>query len=450
MINKSNNNFSDNISFSFKDKRWMIYILVIMAIFVSLFFPSMLFHNTFQNSSNVKRIYIAANNSEALKEIIKKFNEKNKGKIEVELVVFNYEKFSTNKKKEIITRTMRSMNGKIDIFSIDQIWVPRIAKWSENLREYFSDSDLSKLIKPALETSCYDSTLYSIPLFLDLGIMYYRKDLISKIKNYKDFEKKLSQGITWKELFNASQQLHSKYSYIFQGKNYEGLICNFFEFVGGTLDSNNVNLFRSLNDPKIISRLNFMKNLIKNKMVPKEVLNFEEASSFRYAIKNDIPFFRGWSTMYKLVKISNKDSSKINYLGIAPLPRFESEKSVSTIGGWNLMISKYSDVKKEAVEFIKFTISKEAQKILYSNGEYLPVIKSIYSDSLFIRKYPRLKFYSTRFKKIIRRPFIEDYTRLSDILAFYLHASLSDQLKAEVALNNAQRDINKIIKDRYK
>ncbi|GBD87341.1 putative ABC transporter-binding protein precursor [bacterium BMS3Abin03] len=448
-MDKFNNNFSENISFPLKDKRWMIYILAIMAILVSLFFPSILFHNTFQNSPSIKKVYIAANNSEALKEIIKEFNEKNKGKIEVELVDFNYEKFSTNKKKELITRTMRSMNGKIDIFSIDQIWVPRIAKWSENLSEYFTDDDLSKLIKPALETSIYNGTLCSIPLFLDLGIMYYRKDLISKIDNYKNFEKRLSQGITWKELLNVSKQLNSKYSYVFQGKNYEGLICNFFEFVGEDLISNNANPFRSFNDSKIISKLMFMKNLIKNKVVPKEVLNFEEASSFRYAIKNDIPFFRGWSTIYKLVKISDEDTSKIKYLGIARLPKFESEKSVSTIGGWNLMVSKYSNVKKEAVKFIKFTMSREAQKILYTKGEYLPVIKSIYSDSLFISKHPRLKFYSALLKKIVRRPFIENYTRLSDILAFYIHASLANQLKAKDALLNAQIDINKSIKNQY-
>ena len=450
-MDKLNNNFSSDIFFSLKDRRWMIYVLVAIAILISLFFPPILFHKTFPKSSNLKKVYIAANNSVALEEIIRKFNEKNKGKIDVELVVFNYEKFSTNKKKELITRTMRSMNGKIDIFSIDQIWVPRIAKWSENLREYFTDDDLSKLVKPALETCIYDSTLCSIPLFLDLGIMYYRKDMISKVKNYKKFEKKLSGGISWNELLDFSRKLHSKYSYVFQGKNYEGLICNFLEFIGETPNFNDANLFNSVNDPRIVSKLKFMRDLIiKNKMIPKDVLNFEESSSFRYAIKNDIPFFRGWSTIYKLVKIQNKDSVKINYLGIAPLPKFGSGESVSTIGGWNLMVSKYSNVKKEAAKFIKFTMSQEAQKILYCRGEYLPVIKSIYSDSSFVRKHPRLKFYSARFKKIVRRPFIKDYTRLSDILAFYIHAALSDQLQAEEALNNAQTDINKIIGNQYK
>ena len=96
-MSKFKNNFIANISYSLKDKRWMIFILVILAILVSLFFPTLLFNDSFQKSSSVKKIYIAANDTEALREIIREFNEKNKGEIEVELVVFKYEKFSTNK-----------------------------------------------------------------------------------------------------------------------------------------------------------------------------------------------------------------------------------------------------------------------------------------------------------------------------------------------------------------
>ncbi len=451
MTNKSKFNFLDIISLNWENKRWIIYILVIAAILISFVFPSILFHEVYKNTHPSKKIYFAANNSPALKEIIKKFNEVNKGKIEVELVVFNYEKFSTNKKKELITRTMRSKNGKIDIFSIDQIWVPRISKWSENLLNYFTEDELSKLIKPALKTCFYDNSLSSLPLFLDLGIMYYRKDLISNVNKFENIEQKIQAGITWADLIKISDKLPQRYSYVFQGKNYEGLICNFFEFVGENKKTNQQYFFQAVDHPYVISKLQFMKDLIlKSKLVPSEVLNFEEASSFRYAVKNDIPFFRGWSTIYKLVKIPGPDSLKIKNLGIAPLPKFGSNNSVSIIGGWNLMISKYSESKKEAVKFIKFAMSEEAQKILYTRGEYLPVVKSIYTDSLFVKEHPRLIFYSERLKKIIRRPFIEDYTLLSDILANYIHKSLSNKLSAKKALVQAQKKIDKVVKNNYK
>jgi len=446
-MDKYKHDQSQFISSPFKKWRWIIYILIAFSILISLFFPTLLFNNALQKSSGVKKIYIAANNSAAFNEIIREFNKKNKGEIEVELVVFDYEKFSTNKKKELITRTMRSMNGKIDIFSIDQIWVPRIAKRAENLSGYFTDDELSNLLKPAMETCIYNGKLCSMPLFLDIGIMYYRKDLISRIPNYKKIEKSLSEGIKWEKLIELSQKIHSKYAYVFQGKNYEGLVCNFLEFIGEHQNFKSKNLFSSLNNNKIISRINLIKNMInRSKKIPKEVLNFEEASSFRYAIKNDIPFFRGWSTIYKLVKIHDKDSTKIDSLGIAPLPVFGNEGPVSTIGGWNLMISKYSNVKKEAVKFLKFTMSVKAQKILYSKGEFLPLIKGIYKDSSYIYQHPRIKFYAAKLKTIVRRPFIKDYTRLSDILAFYIHSALSNQLNTKYAMSEAQKDIDKIKK----
>ncbi len=446
MLNKIKGTRGKIFGYDQENTRIFIYFFIIAAILVSFIFPTILLHKTYDQTETEKKIYFAANNSPAIKEIIKSFNERNKGKIRVELVVFEYEKFSTNKKKDLITRTMRSQNGKIDIFSIDQIWVPRISKWSEDLLKYFSEEELSNLVSPALETCIFNNSLSSIPLFLDLGILYYRKDLIFGFDDYEEITRKLNSGITWNELLKISSRFRPKETYVFQGKNYEGLICNLFEFVGKIGEQEDSNLFNNLSNPEIVSRINFMRDLIwKNKITPSEVLNFDEVGSFKYAIHNDIPFFRGWSTIYKLVNISSEDSTKIKNLEIAPPPTLDSNKSTSTIGGWNLMISKYSNVKKEAVKFIKYCISEEAQKILYTRGEYLPVLKKIYEDKSFVKQHPRLKFYSNRLKHIIRRPFIENYTLLSDMLAGYIHKVLANQLSTREALRLAQVNIKKII-----
>ena len=50
------------------------------------------------------------------------------------------------------------------------------------------------------------------------------------------------------------------------------------------------------------------------------------------------------------------------------MPHIKGSKPVATIGGWNIMLSKYSEHKEEAVEFIKYIIRESSQKIFYENG----------------------------------------------------------------------------------
>ena len=47
------------------------------------------------------------------------------------------------------------------------------------------------------------------------------------------------------------------------------------------------------------------------------------------------------------------------------------------MGGWNLMVSKYTPKKEEIKKFLKFIVSEKAQKILYEEGGYLPTLKKI-------------------------------------------------------------------------
>ncbi len=434
-----------------KNKNKLIPILIIVAIIISFAFYFFPFQNLREKTSKVKKVYFAENITKAHLEIIKRFNERHKGKIKVVPVNFNYEVFNTNKRKELIARAMRSHSSRIDLFSVDQIWIPRFAKWAEPLTTYFSKNELKNIIKPAYSTCVYKNVLYSIPLFVDIGVTFYRKDIIDKLHNADKIEDSLKKGISWHELILLKKN-HPNIRYLFQGKAYEGLICNFLELIndnGAILDRKN---FDQLNSRKVVKRLNFFVDLIyKYHLIPREAINFDEVTSFKYALANNIPFLRGWPTMSKLVNIPKKERYKLNYIDIAAPPHFGGYKSTSTLGGWNLMVSRYSKVKKEAVAFIKFTMSPEAQEILYSYGGYLPVIKSFYHDPKLLSKYPRLIYFNKLLKRRIQRPAMEKYTRISDILAFYLNKALKKEISADSALTKAKREIINVIyaKDEY-
>jgi multiple sugar transport system substrate-binding protein len=423
---------------------WIIYFLIFIAIVISVIFYLFPFQNDFNTEEKVAQVYFADNITKAHTELIDAFNEKYKGKIKVIPVDIPTLKFTTNKRKELITRTLRSRNSRIDIFAVDQIWVPRFAKWAEPLEKYFSKTELNEILPQALKTCMFNDTLYTIPFFIDVGVLYYRKDLIAKLNNSDFIKSKLKQGITWDELISLKNNFpDNKYLYVFQGDAYEGLICNFIEVLGNNTKNIYSNKkFNIYNYYAIESTQRLVDLIYKYKITPKEVYNFDEDKSFEYALDNDIPFFRGWPTTVKYSNLVSRTTSKLNLLDEAPLPRNINNNSRSTIGGWNFVLSRYSSVKKEAITFIKFVLSQEIQELNYRSGSYLPILKSFYIDDNLLKYYPQLKEFKNILDNGLHRPSDYNYTKISDILSFYLNKALKKELTVEQALKAAQQQID--------
>ncbi|MCB9069589.1 MAG: extracellular solute-binding protein [Calditrichae bacterium] len=49
--------------------------------------------------------------------------------------------------------------------------------------------------------------------------------------------------------------------------------------------------------------------------------------------------------------------------------------------------------KREAVEFIKFVLREESQRLLFEQGGYIPISKSVYQDSVYFSEHQDLKYY---------------------------------------------------------
>jgi multiple sugar transport system substrate-binding protein len=79
---------------------------------------------------------------------------------------------------------------------------------------------------------------------------------------------------------------------------------------------------------------------------------------------------------------------------------------------------------------------------MYADGGYLPINKNVYTDSEFVKKNPRLKFYETLYKTGVRRPFLENYTNVSDILSFYINKAIKKEISVQEALKVATAKIN--------
>lgn len=423
-----------------------IYIMIVSVIvlsFIVLFRVLSPYDTSFKEDGVVKITY-ADNISFAHKKLISIFNKLHRGKIEVVPIDLPFSKFSTDQRKELFARYFRSKSDRIDVFAVDMVDVPRFARYATSLNQYLSEVDKSSFLNYALVPCTSDSGILAMPLYLDISVMYYRKDIIKRLPDSTRWMKLLSQSITWDDFIklyhNFSDRSHP--FFVFQADGYEGLMCMYSEVLsnlGGEILGNGS---LELNNPRDVDALEFLVDLVNRyKISPAHVCDLKEDESYKFFAETNGVFLRAWPALAQNNFLIQNYPKVMANLVVAPLPHIRGSKPAFAFGGFDLMISKYSTKVPEAVEFLQFLGSKQAQEIMYENGGFLPTNRLVYEDSMFVRKHPELMFYIHLFNYGVFRPKSEEYTRISDILSYYLHLAIKRKMTAREALRTAQQTI---------
>jgi multiple sugar transport system substrate-binding protein len=159
--------------------------------------------------------------------------------------------------------------------------------------------------------------------------------------------------------------------------------------------------------------------------------------------KGNALFERNWSYAWKLHTIKNspvRDSIKVTLL-----PKFKRGRSASTLGGWHIGISKYSNLKEDAWKFVKYVTSFSTQKRLIMDLGWSPARSDIYDDAEVYKKIPHIKILKAALENVIARPNMPYYPNISEIIQRYVNSALSNKLTPQEALRRAQREIDKIM-----
>lgn len=201
--------------------RNFFFILLFTSVLIIVFFYLAPLQSAQSEQNSETIIYFADNMTSAHQRLIEMYNERNKGHIKVKPINLDHHKLDTNRRKELITRNLRSQRSKVDLFAIDHIWMPRFANWAEPLDNYISKEEIDNIL-PELLPSCYnEDKLYTLPFFYDLGVMYYREDIIKKLSDSDQWLANLESGITWEQLFKLKKlYFKNKPVYVFQAKAY--------------------------------------------------------------------------------------------------------------------------------------------------------------------------------------------------------------------------------------
>ncbi len=391
----------------------------------------------------VIEIYFADRITAAHQVLIDKYNALNAGKVRVVPTDFPNDDFSTNERKEILARSLRGEGDGIDLFAVDVIWVARFAKWCEPLGNYFTQDELNKISTISLQACYSDSQLVAIPFVRDQGVLFYREDLLRNVPGGPEMIRRLDAGISWEEFAEFRRTLPGQHPfYIFPAAEYEGMICSFIENLLSVEPEYFTKHGFDFNTPEARRTLQLMVDLIhKDRLTPPIVTTFTEVPSFKYFIEQDGLFIRGWTTYEKDFEPTPFDEAKQSKLRKAPMPYMTGGTSASVLGGWDLMISKFSTKKEAVADFVKFLLREESQEIFYSQSGYYPVLNSFYEDSSYSKKYPDIQFIQSLLKSGVYRPSHQDYTKYSKIMSYYFTLALKNRITVNEALERTTQSI---------
>ena len=382
--------------------------------------------------------------------VIEEFEKKNPN-ISVDLL---RQPMETSTRMQTLVTPLSGKESTPDVFLMDVAWVGQFAasNWLAPLDDFISKDnyDLSVFFKKTLEfADTYKGKICALPVYIDAGLLYYRKDLLEKYGFSKPPE-------LWSDLVTIAQKVQEGerktnpnfWGFVWQGKQYEGLVCDFLEYIvsngGNILDKDGKPI---LNSESNIEALTFMRDLIhKYKISPPNTYTEMTEEPVRMTFQSGNAMFeRNWPYAWGL---HNADDSPVKgKVGIAPLPHFPGHESAATLGGWHIGMNIYSKRKEATWEFIKFVESFETQKGFAMNLGWNPGRKDVYDDPDVVEKSPHLKALKDVFVGAVPRPGVPYYTKLSDAIQKYVNAAIAGKMDPKDALNKAQEEVEEIISE---
>lgn len=359
---------------------------------------------------------------------------------------------ATDARLALFQQYWAARSSDVDIYTIDVIWPGIVAPHAIDLKKYFSEAELDSFFPKIIENNTVNGKLVAIPFYTDAGLLYYRMDLLNKYGFKKPPE-------TWEELEEMAKVVMEGerkegnsdfWGFVFQAKRYEGLTCDALEWIashgGGTIIEQDGTI--SINNERAKLALERAKKWIGT-IAPPGVTNYAEEDARNVWQTGNALFMRNWPYAYDL---GNSEGSPIKgKFHVTVLPRYKGEggRHAATLGGWQLMVSKYSKHPDVAVELVKYLTSYKVQKERARRLSLLPTRPALYRDREVLKLHPWFKDVEKVFLNAVARPSTVSrmkYNKVSQVFYTEVHRVLTGEEPAERALKRIETKLRRILR----
>jgi trehalose/maltose transport system substrate-binding protein len=344
-------------------------------------------------------------------------------------------------------RLLKQRASTPDLYLIDVIFPGTLGADLLDLTPY-RDSGSYTHLGALLENDTVGGVLVSLPFYLNVGMLYYRKDLLRKYGYSGPPE-------TWRELESMAARIQAGeraagnrafWGYVWQGAEYEGLTCNALEwqvsFGGGRVIEPDRRI--TVNNRRTIEALEEARRWLGT-ISPPSILAYTESDSLSAFSSGNAAFLRHWSGGFPASR--SGDSAVAGLYAMAPLPAGPHGRA-QVVGGFHFAVSRYSKHPREAAQLVMYLTGGEVQMRRALNGGYLPTMPALYQSPELAGTLPYVRTLEQAGESAwVARPSTvtgDKYREVSGAYSSAVHDVLSGKSGAERAMAGLEKRLTEL------
>jgi multiple sugar transport system substrate-binding protein len=333
----------------------------------------------------------------------------------------------------------------LDVFAGDVTWPAQLGAngWLADLNGRFATSEQAAFLPATIAANRYEGKTLGVPLFVDLGLLYYRKDLLEQ----SGFTR---PPATWDELREMAEKVmrdqRVKHGFVFTGAVYEGGTLLGLEFIRSTGDVLIDGTEIVATDAQIVQGLEIERSMVTSGISPQAVANFQEDQAAGAFLAGDAVFLRNWSYTYGLVSDPEQSKLQPDQVGIAAVPVADPGVEPANYGGnWNLFMNAASTKQDAAWRLMEALTTREQELHRVVDGGYLPTRKALYDDATLLRRLPSVAATKREIAQMITPPVSPYYKDMSAVMATEFNACLRGVSSPEETAKTLQERLRAIL-----
>jgi multiple sugar transport system substrate-binding protein len=332
--------------------------------------------------------------------------------------------WGSDEQRQFLVINLEGGRPGFDVMMLDCIWVPEFARagWLLDLTAALPPGELEAHFPSAVAPARYRGRDWALPWFMNVGLLYYRADLLAK--HGLRVPETQAEMVTAIRRVRAVERNPRLEGYLWQGKQYEGLVVNALEAIwaAGTevLGADG----RVFPEPeRAAAALGFLRGLLDEGLSPPWVTAADEEITRRAFGQGEALFLRSWPYAADLFELP--DSPVRGKVGLAPLPRHDpATPAPGSTGGSHLAVSRATRHPEAAIALARFLTSERAQRAMTETGAVKPSRPALYGEPALVRAFPSLPRIHDLTLAGRPRPVTPAYTMLSTALQPELSAAL--------------------------